>query len=301
MQNIENIDLDINNYDYKDILDLFKLNHDFNKNQLKNAKQIVLSIHPDKSRLDKKFFLFFSKAYKILLSVYEFREKTNQSQNLSLPNEEIEYLATKDEYNEKIIENLRENNKFTDKNFNKWFNKMFEEIKLNNDYNDEGYGDWLKNDNDDDNLYCNNLNEINEKINIKKQLLRENQLAKFSQISEFNNTSYCDITNSKPQEYSSGLFSKFQFEDLKKAHEESIVPVTDDDYQKNYNSIDDIKIKRQQQNLEPLNENKAAEIMNNQNTQENIINSHRAYKLYQQQELIESANKKWWASLKQIK
>ena len=129
MQNIENIDLDINNYDYKDILDLFKLNHDFNKNQLKNAKQIVLSIHPDKSRLDKKFFLFFSKAYKILLSVYEFREKTNQSQNLSLPNEEIEYLATKDEYNEKIIENLRENNKFTDKNFNKWFNKMFEEIK----------------------------------------------------------------------------------------------------------------------------------------------------------------------------
>lgn len=301
MQNIENIDLDINNYDYKDILDLFKLNHDFNKNQLKNAKQIVLSMHPDKSRLDKKFFLFFSKAYKILLSVYEFREKTNQSQNLSLPNEEIEYLATKDEYNEKIIENLRENNKFTDKNFNKWFNKMFEEIKLNNDYNDEGYGDWLKNDNDDDNLYCNNLNEINEKINIKKQLLRENQLAKFSQISEFNNTSYCDITNSKPQEYSSGLFSKFQFEDLKKAHEESIVPVTDDDYQKNYNSIDDIKIKRQQQNLEPLNENKAAEIMNNQNTQENIINSHRAYKLYQQQELIESANKKWWASLKQIK
>jgi len=303
MQNIETIDLDINNYDYKDILDLFKLNHDFNKNQLKNAKQIVLSMHPDKSRLDKKFFLFFSKAYKILLSIYEFREKTNQSQNLSLPNEKIEYLATKDEYNEKIIENLRENNKFTDKNFNKWFNKMFEEIKLNNDYNDEGYGDWLKNDNDHnhDNLYCNNLNEINEKINIKKQLLRENQLAKFSQISEFNNTSYCDITNSKPQEYSSGLFSKFQFEDLKKAHEESIVPVTDDDYQKNYNSIDDIKIKRQQQNLEPLNENKAAEIMNNRNTQENIINSHRAYKLYQQQELIESANKKWWASLKQIK
>jgi len=303
MQNIENIDLDINNYNYQDILDLFKLNHNFNKTQIKNAKQIVLSMHPDKSKLDKKFFLFFSKAYKILLSVYEFREKTNQSQNLSLPKEEIEYLATKDEYNQKIIDNLRENNKFTDGNFNKWFNKMFEAIKLNNDYNDQGYGDWLKNNNDNnnDNLNCNNLNEINEKIKLKKQLLRENQLAKFSEISEFNNTSYCDLTNSKPQEYSSDLFSKFQFEDLKKAHEESIVPVTDDDYQRNYNSIDDIKIKRQQQNLEPLSENKATEIINNRNTQENLINSHRAYKLYQQQELIESANKKWWASLKQIK
>ena len=301
MQNMENIDLDINNYDYQDILDLFKLNHDFNKNQLKTAKQTVLSLHPDKSKLDKKIYLFFSKAYKILLSVYEFREKANQSQNLSLPKEEIEYLATKDEYNEKIIANLRENNKFTDNNFNKWFNKMFEEIKLNNDYNDEGYGDWLKNIDNDDNLICNNLNEINEKIKIKKQILRENQLTKFSIINEFNNTSYCDITNSKPQEYSSGLFSKFQFEDLKRAHEESIVPVTDDDYNKNYNSIDDIKIKRQEQNLEPLSESKSAEIMNNQNNQENVINSHRAYKLYQQQELIESANKKWWASLKQIK
>ena len=196
---------------------------------------------------------------------------------------------------------MRENNKFTDNNFNKWFNKMFEEIKLNNDYNDEGYGDWLKNIDNDDNLICNNLNEINEKIKIKKQILRENQLTKFSIINEFNNTSYCDITNSKPQEYSSGLFSKFQFEDLKRAHEESIVPVTDDDYNKNYNSIDDIKIKRQEQNLEPLSESKSAEIMNNQNNQENVINSHRAYKLYQQQELIESANKKWWASLKQIK
>jgi hypothetical protein len=301
MQNMENIDLDINNYDYQDILDLFKLNHDFNKNQLKTAKQTVLSLHPDKSKLDKKFYLFFSKAYKILLSVYEFREKANQSQNLSLPKEEIEYLATKDEYNEKIIANLRENNKFTNNNFNKWFNKMFEEIKLNNDYNDEGYGDWLKNIDNDDNLICNNLNEINEKIKIKKQILRENQLTKFSVINEFNNTSYCDLTNSKPQEYSSGLFSKFQFEDLKRAHEESIVPVTDDDYNKNYNSIDDIKIKRQQQNLEPLSQSKSAEIMNNQNNQENVINSHRAYKLYQQQELIESANKKWWASLKQIK
>lgn len=304
MQNMENIDLDINNYDYQDILDLFKLNHDFNKNQLKIAKQTVLSLHPDKSKLDKKIFLFFSKAYKILLSVYEFREKANQSQNLSLPKEEIEYLATKDEYNEKIIANLRENNKFTDNNFNKWFNKMFEEIKLQNDYIDQGYGDWLKDnhiDDNDDKQHCNNLNEINKKINIKKQLLRENQLAKFSGISEFNNTSYCDLTNSKPQEYSSGLFSKFQFEDLKKAHEESIVPVTDDDYNKNYNSIDDIKIKRQQQNLEPLSQSKSAEIMNNQNNQENVINSHRAYKLYQQQELIESANKKWWASLKQIK
>ena len=109
---MQNIDLDINNYDYKDILDLFKLNHDFNKIQLKNAKQTVLSMHPDKSNLDKNFFLFFSKAYKILLSVYEFREKINQSHNLSLPNEEIEYLATKDEYNEKIIENLRENSGF---------------------------------------------------------------------------------------------------------------------------------------------------------------------------------------------
>ena len=69
---METLDLDINNYDLHDILALFKLDKDFSENDLKKAKQLVLKMHPDKSRLDAKYFLFFSSAYKRLYSIYEF-------------------------------------------------------------------------------------------------------------------------------------------------------------------------------------------------------------------------------------
>ena len=57
--NLEELDLTLSNYNLKDILNLFKLPDNFTKQQFKDAKQIVYAIHPDKSRLDKKYFIFF--------------------------------------------------------------------------------------------------------------------------------------------------------------------------------------------------------------------------------------------------
>lgn len=37
------VDLNIDNYDYEDILNLFCLNHDFGENGLKNAKKNSIS------------------------------------------------------------------------------------------------------------------------------------------------------------------------------------------------------------------------------------------------------------------
>ena len=66
------MDLDIANYDYDDIIKLFNISKQFNEDDLKNAKKQVLASHPDKSGLDKSYFLFFSSAYKILFSIYNF-------------------------------------------------------------------------------------------------------------------------------------------------------------------------------------------------------------------------------------
>ena len=54
------IDFNINNYDLKDILNLFQVNDDFDEDDLKNPKK-VLMLHPDKSGLKKEYFLFFQK------------------------------------------------------------------------------------------------------------------------------------------------------------------------------------------------------------------------------------------------
>ena len=56
------LDLNIQNYDLDDILNLFKLERNFDELQLKNAKKVVLMTHPDKSRLANEYFIFFAKA-----------------------------------------------------------------------------------------------------------------------------------------------------------------------------------------------------------------------------------------------
>ena len=50
----EDLDLNIENYNLNDLLNLFKLNNNFQENDLKCAKKIVLQLHPDKSNMDKK-------------------------------------------------------------------------------------------------------------------------------------------------------------------------------------------------------------------------------------------------------
>lgn len=297
---MNNIDLNIDNYDYEDILNLFKIKIDFQEDDLKKAKKHVLAMHPDKSGLDKKYFLFFSSAYKILYSVYEFRNKAKNSENNDISYENTEYLVSEDKNNKKTLELLNKGNNMKPEKFNIWFNELFEKVKLDNEYEGSGYGDWLKS-NEDNIINVTNQNDMHKAINEKKETLRKQQLVKHKNINEYNNNNYCDLTNSCPEEYSSDLFSKFQFEDLKKAHTESVVPVNDKDYSPKYNNIEEARIKRQQQNLKPLTEKEAESYLKDMHYNENFIGSHRAYKLAKQQQDAENANNKWWSALRMLK
>ena len=291
------MDLDINNYDYEDILKLFNVSAQFNAEDLKSAKKKVLASHPDKSGLDKSYFLFFSSAYKILFNIYNFREKHSSLTNLNNYNEN--YNAEKDEMNALLIHKITKNK--SSAQFNTWFNEQFESFKLTNEYEANGYGDWLTNNettSTETMEKCKDLNSMNKIIEEKKQILRTHNLVKKREICEFNNTNYCDLTNSKPEDYSSGLFSKFQYEDLKKAHEESLIPVTYEDIINNYSSLEDIRSKRASQSLEPLKQNEATSYLNKSKEDENNISTARAYSLFKQDELSKQKNDNFWSSLK---
>jgi len=287
---MEQMDLNIDNYEYKDILALFGLNKNFTERDIKNVKRKVLQTHPDKSGLDKKFFLFFTAIFKVLHSVYEFKAKANVNLN-----EEIEYSVEETGENEVVVNNLRE--KYSTKEFNNWFNKEFDKIKLNNDYEDTGYGDWLKNAEDSE--VCTNKTEMNEMIDRKKKNLRS--VIKFDGIHESNNGSYNDLANNKPAEYSSGMFSKLQFEDLRKAHDESVIPVTEDDFNSRYSSMEDIKLQRHQQSLNPLSEVEGREYLNSQKSNEDEVGASRAFKLAAQEREASRGSNSFWTSLKQLK
>ena len=47
------LDLDIRNYELRDILNLFKLPSVFTESHMREAKLTVMRTHPDKSGLDK--------------------------------------------------------------------------------------------------------------------------------------------------------------------------------------------------------------------------------------------------------
>ena len=52
---MEDLDLNLYNYDLHELLTLFKLKEDFTKEEFKDAKNIVYAVHPDKSNLNKEY------------------------------------------------------------------------------------------------------------------------------------------------------------------------------------------------------------------------------------------------------
>ena len=60
--------LDISKYSFEEILGLFDLSYDISEDEMKRAKRKVLMTHPDKSRLDPQYFLFYKKAYEFVVN-----------------------------------------------------------------------------------------------------------------------------------------------------------------------------------------------------------------------------------------
>jgi len=228
------VDLDINNYELNDLLELFNLKTIYDLEDLKTAKKIVLKMHPDKSKLLPEYFLFYCKAYKRLCSLYLIKNKNLQKI------EETEYTKDIDE----SIKNVLDKNIFLqeNKNFNKEFNEMFEK---NNIKEKQGYGEWLKDTYEHDNKieFDNNIS-WDDKINIKKKEMKT--LVKYNGVDNlFFNTS-ASFIDDEVINNNSDLFSSLTYQDLKQAHTETLIPVTDEDYDNvlKFNTLNEYKIYR---------------------------------------------------------
>ena len=126
------MDLNLDNYELDDLLSLFKLRVDFSAEEFKAAKRIVLAVHPDKSGLDSKYFVFFSDAYKLL-------DFVNKTKHNIVQNYEPESNAAKCV----MAKRLTESDDFLSK-----FNKLFEQHYVQSNEDRKGHGDWFKSDAD---------------------------------------------------------------------------------------------------------------------------------------------------------
>ena len=253
---MDDLDLDIENYNLDDILNLFSLTKNFSKEDLKQSYRVVLKTHPDKSGLDMEYFIFFSKAFKIVKQLYEIKHRMNTEQCVErkdyspMLRENYNRLEGQDQQEEEQVQQfLSKFENVTD--FNKWFNDKFEKHHVKEE--EHGYGDWLKSD---------------EGI-VETAKISQSQLG--SEMEKHKQRIQGIIPYQGIQETfsSSSIVSGDGFSDLKQAYEESVIPVTQQDYNKmkKFNSVNEYTNFRdnEHKNVKPMSQQNASNYFKKKN------------------------------------
>ena len=111
------------------------------------------------------------------------------------------------------------------------------------------------------------------------------------------------LSRNAPTEYSSDVFSKLQFEDLKKAHTQTVVPVTREDFEKHkqFKSVDEYRRHRSSQETTPISLQQSREYLKKREEQGKQDDTRRIFSIIKRDEEVESCNKKWWGHLQRFK
>ena len=282
------IDLNIDNYSLKELLDLFKLRHDFSSEEFKEAKKIVLAIHPDKSKLAPEYFIFFSKAYKLLFKVHEFKHKRidlETEKNIILDKKSIRYrenIEKKESAEQKLVDKLSKS-----ENFNKRFNELFEKNYISQE-EEEGYGSWLAEKND----------------------LTDAEAFKHGdeKFKELKNRSRALAIRTEPEGLASTLGSylindgsRYGDGDLRAVYEhETVMGVDESDMDRDrVNNLEELRRTRGA-TITPLSRKQAQSKLSKNIKNDEIRATERAVRLVEQEEKYERQTTKFWASLRQI-
>jgi hypothetical protein len=298
----ESIDLNIENYSREELYKLFGFRTSviLTEENMKYAKKVVLKTHPDKSRLDNKYFVFFSKAYKKLQEIYEFQNKTNSKKSADTN----EYY---DGQNSQVLDKMFDIKKDLkdSNNFNKWFNEQFEKHRID-DPVEHGYGNWLKSE--EDIVYTpQNVNKDTMGREMEKRKKEIQSLTPYTGVSS--SVSNSSVGGSSLMEYNSNFTSNSLFSggglgytDLRQAYVESVIPVTEEDFNKTqkFKNVEEYKRHRDNVNIIPLSKEEAMRQLFHQEKKENEESAALAFYYAQQSEKAKKNNETFWSGLKQL-
>jgi hypothetical protein len=290
-------DLDIENYSFEELLRLFELRDNFNEYDLKNAKKIVLRLHPDKSGLPSEYFLFYSKAYKLLFHIWEFKNKSENKGYDGLWSVEDKKTIMDGDMKDSIVDKhtilTNKLEKMDVVEFNSWFNSEFEKCKIKRD-NENGYDEWMKSE-----------TEITKIDNIELHKNRVKELIIYDGVHELPSYAggYSELNSEKPNEFTSDPFSSLSYQDLYTAHAIPVIPVSETDYvEHDYRkSIDSYKKYSDNQIAKSHQNQKGEEYLNEQSKKDEIMGSELAYRLAKEVEESEKKNSLFWSKLMTLK
>jgi len=294
--------LNIQSYSLDEILELFDLhNYDITIENLKVAKRKVLMLHPDKSKLEPKYFLFYKKAFDVIVQFFDNQNRQNRtvdSNDVAYdPNFKNEDNNTSNQIKQTVQE--MKSQKFQDK-----FNKLFEENQMGNKP-DASRNEWFLQENSDFQVPEGKLSKQSMDDNFQRIKEQSNGLVHYTgvqsmnQDSAINNNFYEDGDDYQNKYMSSDPFSKLQFDDLRKVHrDQSVLAVSEKDIHniQTYQSVEELNQARSQHSYDPIEKEHADRLLHDQ---EKAMQQHMMQKEYQaklQTEQYEEKNKNVLAS-----
>ena len=275
-----NHNLDIHNYSFHEIMDLFELDIDnVTVDELKRAKRKVVMIHPDKSKLPKEYFLFYKKAFDIVIRMYGDMQKVSQKV------ENQEYFP---EMSESSLGNTKQMkhtlNSIPQETFQKTFNKMYEtHVKKPIDTE---RNNWFSQEESMYNHHVSNPNQMNSALEQVKQ--QQQSIIKYQGVvpiqSNYHSNSFYedDSHNDEETEYmSSDVFSKLKYEDVRKVHrDQTVFNISESQYDNipKYRNVQDYERARNVNHIKPMEQNQATLMIQEQ---ERILQEKMKRKQYQ--------------------
>jgi hypothetical protein len=313
------LDTDIRNYNLTDILKLFSIPVAFTEDHLKSAKRTVLKMHPDKCNLPKEYFLFFTKAYRILYQIYSVRHERAQGYGhvqeyaeLIADGESAACLA--DTLGSEIssgssslaaADHRAKLATMSHDDFNRWFNSAFEKYRVP-DSNEEGYEQWFRSTDDDTNQDddaddADNINAISSGAWSANQM-REME-CKRNRIRDRLALVASSELEAAGGNGTSSFQSQLQFEDLKRAHTETLIPVTESDFKsvRQFKNEHELRTFRSSAAAPaPLSKTESAAILERARIADLEESTHRAYQMARQDEIARDMNRRFMREFQTI-
>jgi hypothetical protein len=256
--------LDIHMYRFNEILELFNLSYDFGIEDLKRAKMILLKTHPDKSGLSSEYFLFYKKAFDIVVDYFKTTEKTSAD----VPQVNPIYNTSVESDNDKSIQKQISSTikKMDKREFSQKFNQLFEK---NMRKKDSGKNEWFSNETPEYDIQKpasssgissaieslkKNSNAMSLYRGVEDMVMKSRGTSLYDEDEDENGNGYL----------SSDPFSKLKYDDLRKVHkDQTVFAVSESDYIncKKFNSHEELRQARGSQLLTPVVKEEAERIL----------------------------------------
>ena len=295
--------LDIQTYSLEELLGLFGLTtYNISTNDLRQAKKRVLMLHPDKSKLESKYFLFYKKAFDVIVQFYDNQNR----QHKQVDGKELVYQPNEDSDNSTSDNINKQINEISNSDFQDKFNRLFESNNMGN-RPDTTQNEWFKQEDNEFNIPEGKIsrNEMGDAFNRVKQ--QSNSVIKYNGVQEMLHTTSAgnsSLYEDNDQYVSCDPFGKLQYDDLRKVHrDQTVLSVSEHDFDqsKTYKSVDEFNRARSQYSYDPLEKEKATTMLQEQERVMNEQMMQKEYKSKLQTQQYAEKNKTVLASFLQLK